>query len=274
MLEIPESLTIAAQLNDTVKGKKIVEVEAAHTPHSFAWYSGEPAFYSQVMEGREIGLSEGIGSMVEISLGEYCFLVGDGGTIRWFEPGGQLPERYQTRITLEDESSLVCSIRMYGAMFLVRPELFDNPYYLAARQKPLPNTDVFSYDYFRGLFEEASGTLSMKAFLATEQRIPGLGNGVLQDILLGAGLHPKKKIGSLTEVQRRRIYDVVSETLQKMTAGGGRDTEKDIFGRKGRYSVLLSQRTVGKPCPYCGTEIRKANYLGGTIYFCPMCQEV
>ena len=112
MLEIPESLTIAAQLNDTVKGKKIVEVEAAHTPHSFAWYSGEPAFYSQVMEGREIGLSEGIGSMVEISLGEYCFLVGDGGTIRWFEPGGQLPERYQTRITLEDESSLVCSIRM------------------------------------------------------------------------------------------------------------------------------------------------------------------
>ncbi len=274
MLEIPESLTIAAQLNDTVKGKKIVEVEAAHTPHSFAWYSGEPAFYSQVMEGREIGLSEGIGSMVEISLGEYCFLVGDGGTIRWFEPGEQLPERYQTRITLEDESSLVCSIRMYGAMFLVRPELFDNPYYLAAKQKPLPNTDGFSYDYFRGLFEEASGTLSMKAFLATEQRIPGLGNGVLQDILLGAGLHPKKKIGSLTEVQRRRTYDVVSETLQKMTAGGGRDTEKDIFGRKGRYSVLLSQRTVGKPCPYCGTEIRKANYLGGTIYFCPMCQEV
>lgn|GEM_PF-2077218 len=30
-----------------------------------------------------------------------------------------------------------------------------------------------------------------KAFLATEQRIPGLGNGVLQDILWTARIHPK-----------------------------------------------------------------------------------
>ncbi len=37
MIEIPESLTIAKQLNETVQGKKIVEMEAAHTPHSFAW---------------------------------------------------------------------------------------------------------------------------------------------------------------------------------------------------------------------------------------------
>lgn len=293
MLEIPESLTIAGQLNETIQGKRILEVEAAHTPHSFAWYSGEPAFYSEIMEGKEIGVSVGIGSMVEISLRskqlgtenaggsnqgsdnsrEYSFIVGDGATIRYFESGEALPEKYQTRITLEDGSSVICSIRMYGTMFLVHPELFDNPYYLAAKRKPLPNTEDFTCKYFRELFDEVPGTLSMKAFLATEQRIPGLGNGVLQDILLEAGLHPKRKIGSLTEAQRRKTYDAVVETLRKMTLGGGRDTEKDLFGRKGGYHTLLSQRTVGKPCPYCGTEIRKANYLGGTVYFCPMCQE-
>ena len=43
MLEIPESLTIAAQLNETVKGLEIRRVEAAHTQHSFAWYTwGRP----------------------------------------------------------------------------------------------------------------------------------------------------------------------------------------------------------------------------------------
>ncbi len=292
MLEIPESLTIAGQLNETVQGKRIVEVEAAHTPHSFAWYSGEPGFYSEVMEGREIGVSVGIGSMVEIALGpkhpkmvhlkcgvseaensrKYSFIAGDGATIRYFEPGQPLPERYQTRITLEDGSSVICTIRMYGSMSLVQPEVFDNPYYLAAKKKPLPNTKNFTYSYFRGLFDEVSGTMSMKAFLATQQRIPGLGNGVLQDILLEAGLHHKRKIGSLTEVQRRRIYDTVVETLRKMTAGGGRDTEKDLFGKAGGYHTLLSQRAAGRPCPYCGTEIRKANYLGGTVYFCPTCQ--
>ncbi len=292
MLEIPESLTIAGQLNETVQGKRIVEVEAAHTPHSFAWYSGEPKFYAEIMEGREIGVSVGIGSMVEIALGskhsktrhlkcgvpeaenspEYSFIAGDGATIRYFAPGEPLPEKYQTRITLEDGSSLVCSIRMYGNMLLERPELFDNPYYLVAKNKPLPNTENFTYSYFSGLFEEAPGTMSMKAFLATQQRIPGLGNGVLQDILLEAGLHPKRKIGSLTEAQRRQVYDSVAGTLRKMIAGGGRDTEKDLFGKTGGYHTLLSQRTVGKPCPYCSTEIQKANYLGGTIYFCPMCQ--
>ena len=39
----------------------------------------------------------------------------------------------------------------------------------------MPGTGDFDYAYFRELKQEASGTLSMKAFLATEQRIPGLG---------------------------------------------------------------------------------------------------
>ncbi|MBO5054824.1 MAG: hypothetical protein J6C64_00510 [Lachnospiraceae bacterium] len=30
---------------------------------------------------------------------------------------------------------------------------------------------------------------------------------------------------------------------------------------------------MGKPCTYCGNMIQKANYLGGTVYFCPSCQE-
>lgn len=273
MLEIPESLTIARQINESIQGKRILEAEAAHTPHSFAWYSGEPDFYSRIMEGCEIGEATSLGSMIEISLGDYSFIVGDGTNVRYFAPGEKLPERYQTRITFEDESSVICTIQMYGAMFLVQPHSYDNPYYLVGKSKPMPNTEDFTYAYFKQLFENLSGTVSMKAFLATEQRIPGLGNGVLQDILLESGLHPKRKIGGLTEGRKRRIYDAVCGTLEKMAAAGGRDTEKDFFGRQGGYRTMLSKKTVGKPCPYCGNEIQKANYLGGTVYFCPMCQE-
>ncbi|MDE7223638.1 MAG: endonuclease VIII, partial [Acetatifactor sp.] len=228
MLEIPESRTIAAQMNETIQGKRILEVETAHTPHSFAWYSGEPAFYAEIMEGREIGRSESIGSMIELRLGDYSFVAGDGTNVRYFAPGEKLPGKYQTRITLEDDSNVVCTVQMYGAMFLIQPDTYDNPYYLAGKRKPMPNTEDFTYAYFRQLFEEASGSLSIKAFLATEQRIPGVGNGVLQDILLAAGLHPKRKISGMTEEGRRRIYDVVQDTLEKMTLAGGRDTEKDF----------------------------------------------
>lgn len=274
MLEIPESLTLAKQLNDTMKGKRVVEAEAAHTPHSFAWYAGDPARYAEIMEGCVVGESTSIGSMVEMRLGEYSFVVGDGTNVRYYASGEKLPERYQTRITLEDDSSLICTVQMYGAMFLVRPEIYDNPYYLAGVQKPLPGTEDFDYEYFTSLRENVSGSMSIKGFLATEQRIPGLGNGVLQDILLQAGLHPKKKIGTLTESRWKQIYQAVVETLVKMTAAGGRDTEKNLFGEKGRYTTMLSKKTYGSGCPYCGSIIQKANYMGGTVYFCPGCQEV
>lgn len=278
MIEIPESIVIARQLNETVRGKRILEVEAAHTPHSFAWYTGDPAGYHEIMEGRKIKDATGIGSMIEIELDSeedaehYSFVAGDGANIRYYAPGEKLPERYQTRITFEDESALICTVAMYGTMFLINPAEYDNPYYLVAKAKPFPGTEDFDYTYFRSLQEGLSGTLSMKAFLATEQRIPGLGNGVLQDILLAAGLHPKTRISAVRESDWKRIYDVLTGTLEEMTALGGRDTEKTLFGEPGGYRTKLSKKTYGKECRYCGSMIQKMSYLGGTVYFCPMCQ--
>jgi formamidopyrimidine-DNA glycosylase len=57
-----------------------------------------------------------------------------------------------------------------------------------------------------------------------------------------------------------------------MAAKGGRDTEMDLFGRPGGYKTVLSKMTVNKPCPKCGTPIKKESYLGGSIYYCAKCQ--
>ena len=271
MLEIPESRTIAAQMNKTIRGKRILEVEAAHTPHSFAWYSGEPALYAEIMEGREIGQAESIGSMIEIQLGDYSFVVGDGTNVRYFAPDEKLPGKYQTRITLEDNSSVVCSVQMYGAMFLILPKEFENPYYLAAKEKPMPGTAAFDYPYFCSLTQDLSGKVSAKAFLATQQRIPGLGNGVLQDILLESGIHPKRKLETLHEEDYKLLYDTVVRLLKEMYDAGGRDTEKDLFGKAGGYETKLSRKNIGY-CPHCGSPVQKTAYLGGTVYFCPACQ--
>lgn len=273
MLEIPESLTIARQLNNTVKGKRIAEVETEHTKHSFAWYEGEPGEYSAKMSGRIMGEAHGIGSMVEVELGEYRFVLGDGTNLRFFRAGEKLPDRYQTRILFEDGDSLICSVQMYGSMFLFKPSEYDNFYYWVGKEKPMPGTEDFDYTYFKSLREAAAGSLSVKAFLATEQRIPGLGNGVLQDILLEAGLHPKRKTGTLREEEWKRLYEAVLNVLKEMTKMGGRDTERNLFGEAGGYRTKLSKKTNGKPCVYCGNIIRKASYLGGTIYFCPECQK-
>lgn len=272
MLEIPESLTIAKQLNAAVKGKRIAQVETEHTKHSFAWYEGNPQEYADKMEGLVIRSAQGLCSMVDIDLLDYHFVAGDGTLLRYLEAGQKLPERYQTRITFEDGSSLICSVQMYGAMYLIKPELYDNFYYLTAKEKPQPLTAGFDYDYFTGLREEVDGSCSAKAFLATKQRIPGLCNGVLQDILLMAGIHPKQKLKTLREADYRNLYEAIGSVLEQMIQAGGRDTEKDLFGHSGGYRTKLSKNTVGKECPYCGNVIQKASYLGGTVYFCPGCQ--
>jgi formamidopyrimidine-DNA glycosylase len=73
--------------------------------------------------------------------------------------------------------------------------IFDNAYYLAAKEKPSPLDDEnFDEAYFlQILTAEETIKLNLKAALATHQRIPGLGNGVLQDILWHAKLSPRAK---------------------------------------------------------------------------------
>lgn len=114
--------------------------------------------------------------------------------------------------------------------------------------------------------------MSAKAFLATEGRIPGLGNGVLQDILWTAKIHPKRNMAELSDKEITSMFNAVKSVLRKMVMQGGRDTERDLFGQPSGYKTVLSKNTVGKGCPVCHTKIKKEAYLGGSIYYCPKCQ--
>jgi formamidopyrimidine-DNA glycosylase len=166
---------------------------------------------------------------------------------------------------------------MWGCFFcfpLGEPGGF--PDYDLAKNRPSPLTEAFDRPCFDSLFDAVphgeGPKLSAKAYLATQQRIPGLGNGVLQDILWTAHIHPRRKMGELTSEELTAMFDAVKRVLAEMTAQGGRDTERDLFGHAGNYVTILSKNTVDVPCPACGTPIRKEAYLGGSIYYCPVCQ--
>lgn len=162
---------------------------------------------------------------------------------------------------------------MYGGMWVFKDGEFDNEYYHIAREKPSPVSDEFSKDYFNNMIsEDKVQKSSIKAFLATEQRIPGLGNGVLQDILYNAKIHPKRKVNTLSIDEKDNIYRSIKFTLIEMIKNGGRDTEKDLYSNVGGYKTKLSKFTVGKPCPFCGEIIEKKSYMGGSIYYCIGCQ--
>lgn len=274
MIEIPEAAVLAEQINRIISGKRILRVVAAQSPHKFAWYAGDPADYPGMLTGKTIGKASNWGGMVEIQVDDHDLLFGDGVNLRLYKNQADLPAKHQLWINFDDSSSLIGSIAMYGGLWCFKHNTFDNPYYLVAKEKPSPLTNEFDDTYFSGLFNPQLEKLSLKAFLATEQRIPGLGNGVLQDILYNAKLHPKRKVASLDSGEKDKLFSSIKDTLMQMSVQGGRDTEKDLFGEPGSYITRMSKNTVGKPCPHCGSLVVKEAYMGGSIYYCPGCQKI
>lgn len=273
MLEIPESHTLARQLEETLTGKAIRSVVAAQTPHGFAFYHGDPAGYNGLLTGRTVESAVAVAGRAEIIAGDVRVMFHDGANVRYLEPGEAPPKKHQLLITFDDGCSIVCTVSMYAGLYAYRDgEMDDNFYYSVAGEKPSPLSDGFDEAYFDRLLAVEKPGLSAKALLATEQRIPGLGNGALQDILFRAGIHPKAKLGSLNGAKRDALYRSIRQTLREMTDAGGRDTEKDLFGNSGGYHTILSKNTLADPCPQCGGPIVKQAYLGGAVYFCPVCQ--
>lgn len=274
MLEIPEAAIVANQLNKTITEKTIQKVVVAQNPHGFAWYSGDPESFVQALTGRSIGTSQSLGGLVEIQTEDKFLLFSDGINLRFHQSPEDQPLKHQFLMEFEDHSSVSAIVAMYGGISCILPREYDNPYYLVAMQKPSPLAEAFDAGYYFSLFLPEMDKLSLKAFLATEQRIPGLGNGVLQDILFQARLHPKRKVGSLSRPEKDILFQAIKTTLNEMTLKGGRDTEKDLLGNPGGYTTKMSKNTVGKPCKICNTIVEKQAYMGGSIYFCPGCQVI
>ena len=275
MLELPEAMVISQQMNQTIQGKKIEKVTAAQTAHKLTWYKGDPQKYPEMLSGKIVGASAGLGALVTVPAGDAALVFSDGVNLRLHCTGEPRPARHQLLIEFSDSSALSAVVQMYGGIVCFTDNDYDNPYYKAAVEKPGALSAAFTNTYYDGLISLPEvQKLSLKAFLATEQRIPGLGNGVLQDILFNAGLHPRKKISSLKDTDREILYKSVIKTLSEMMRQGGRDTEKDLCGNSGGYITKLSKNTAGKPCPVCAIPIQKEAYMGGSIYYCANCQRM
>jgi formamidopyrimidine-DNA glycosylase len=273
MIELPEAVVIARQMTETLSGRRITSAMANASPHKFAWYTGDPAAYNDRLTGKVIGQGAGVGGHIEFEAGE--MVVSVSAPIRYHPEGERRPKKHQLLIEFDDGTAISSRAQMWGGFFCF-PAGADVgfPDRDLALTKPSPLTDAFDRAYFDTLFDEATPKLSAKAFLATEQRIPGLGNGVLQDILWTARIHPKRKMGDLSENEIQAMFGAVKQVLAAMADQGGRDTERDLFWEYGGYATVLSRKTRGTPCPACGTAIEKASYQGGSIYYCSDCQEV
>ena len=277
MIELPEAHVLSAQINEVLSGKTVRSAAANTHPHSFAWYTGDPAAYNGKLAGRTVtssnpGTGYTCGGNIEILCGDTLLVIST--PIKYHAPGDKLPAKHQLLLEFTDGSHMSCTVQMWGSMMCFPADAPEFPDWFTFKRCPDPLGGAFDKTYFDALWDGAKPSLSVKAFLATEQRVPGLGNGVLQDILFHAGLHPKRKLETLYGGDRDKLFRSVKDTLRDMRDGGGRDTEKDLFGNPGGYRTILSAKTQAYACPACGGGITRKAYMGGNVYFCETCQPV
>lgn len=249
MIELPESYVISKQLEETIKGKIIQKVLVHSSPHKFTFYFDNTDFYPLLLLNQKIDSVTPIAGYIELTCAKTKLVLGDGVNIRYLKPTIKPPSKHQLLLQFDDTSHIVCTVSMYGCIWAFQEGTNDTSYYQTAKNKPTPFSKEFNKEYFYELFSQTSPSASVKAFLATQQRIPGLGNGVLQDILFYAKIHPQSKLKFLSAQQVDTLFASIKNTLTEMAQKKGRNTEKTLFGQYGGYQTILSNKSYGSPCP-------------------------
>ncbi|MHB8928776.1 MAG: Fpg/Nei family DNA glycosylase [Bacillota bacterium] len=267
MPELPEITNLARQMDQQLRGKRIVGVEVRQ----------EKVLNLPLQDFTALVLNKTIGPVT--AKGKWVFMklepdayfllsLGMGGEVLHHEPGEALPDKYRLRFDFADGSALSINFWWFGyahAVLAGEPAIHK----MTAALGPSPLDPDFSYEKFGRLLEGKRGGL--KAFLMDQKNVAGIGNVYIQDILFRAKLHPNRGIPTLTEDERRRLYEAIRGSLKEATDLGGLRHERDLFNQIGRWDLELRE---GHPCPRCGTPIEKIKTGSTSSVVCPACQKM
>lgn len=122
---------------------------------------------------------------------------------------------------------------------------------------------------------------TIAGLMLDQEIISGIGNIYRSEILFACGIHPARRVGSLSEDAITAIYE---ETVKKMAEAilhngcsmlDHRSTYADLYGRKGGMGHrLFVYQKEGMRCLSCGVaEITMMNLEKlRRVYYCPNCQ--
>lgn len=276
MIELPEAVAIAAQLNQTIRGKRIAECNTGNSPHKWVFYKPSQRKLEKLLFKKTIGEVTSVGRGIHIGLEPDEALVVDefGGKLLYHDQGSMLPDKYHLFLKFEDDSSFTVAIQGWG--FISTLKEWEQTKWTRIRAKAISPADAsFRIKRFIELCEqyEDKEKDSVKTFFTNGKSVAGIGNAYLQDILFRAKLSPKRKVADVSSDEKKALYSAVKDTINQAIKQNGRTAERDIYDNPGKYSPIMDRQAKDKPCPNCGTKIQKISYLGGSCYICPSCQK-
>jgi len=269
-MELPELTVLSRQIAKEIAGKKIAKVEVAN-PKCLNMPLNR---FQKSINGKTIKSVESKGKWLFIKLeGDHILLFnpGMGADVIYFKPGEKLPEKYQIKLVLNNDAGFTVRVWWFCYLHLVKANKLGE-HKLTGKLGVNPIDKSFPLDHFKQLLRKKGGNI--KTFMLDQKNIAGIGNVYIQDMLFEAKLHPQRKIPSLTDKEIAALYKAMRTELNDSIRMGGLAYEKDFYGNKGRYGAdqFKIAYKPGKPCPVCGTKIKKIKTGSTSTFICPKCQ--
>lgn len=292
MPELPEVETVRAGLARHVVGRRITGVEVFRTS-AVRRHDGGPADFRDRLLGRRLDAA--------VRRGKYAWLILDGRdeSLVWhLGMSGQLLVRgsveadadvrhLRCRFWLDDGSVLdFVDQRTFGSLAVVDlvPTADGGPGGAGAADPALPSSvahvarDVLDpiVDHTVLAKQMRTRRSGVKRVLLNQTVVSGVGNIYADEGLWRAKLHYDRPADGLRSVDLRRLLAAVSEVMVEALDVGGTsfdDLYVDVNGASGYFDRSLAvYGQAGRPCPRCGTTVRRDHFMNRSSYSCPRCQ--
>ncbi|WP_242831342.1 DNA-formamidopyrimidine glycosylase [Desulfitobacterium dehalogenans] len=271
MPEIPEMETYKDYLQLSVLGKKIVGTEIVRErstnvpPDEFVRWVQDTSIEQVLRCGKYLILSLSSGKAL-------CAHMMLDGRI-YYEVAGEpveLPGSSHIQLRFEDDSILhFCDLRL-GYLKLLDPSQVQA---IKDGLGPDPLDSGFSFTAFLKILSAKRGMI--KPLLMDQKNISGIGNAYSNEILFAAGILPERKVPTLTDGEKERLYSVIPDLLRQAIEKGGYIEEPFAFWDNlsgGMIPYFKVYDRSGQPCLQCGDTIRQKIVGGRNAYYCLTCQ--
>ena len=276
MPELPEVEVVRRGLTEHVTGRTVAAVEVRHPRSVRRHLAGELDFAARLC-GTHVRAAQRRGKYLWLDLGEGQVLLahlGMSGQMRIQPPGAADETHLRVRFRFADDGPELRFIdqRTFGGLS-VEDVVAGLPTPVAHIARD-PLDPLFEPDaVVTGIRQRRTG---LKRALLDQTLVSGIGNIYADEALWRARLHGSRSTATLTRTQGRTVLAAVREVMTAALAAGGTSFDAlyvNINGASGYFDrSLAAYGQAGRPCPRCGTAIRRESFMNRSSYSCPRCQ--
>ena len=132
------------------------------------------------------------------------------------------------------------------------------------------------YDRARVVADIRRRRSGIKRVLLNQTVVSGIGNIYADEALWRAGIHGERPATALTRPAIGRLLDHAKDVMAEALEQGGTSFDElyvNVNGASGYFDRSLSAYgQEGRPCPRCGTTMRREQFMNRSSTSCPRCQ--